>query len=137
MIVTAAFLFISCIWCHIVDDYVLQGCLANLKQRDWWKFQIAEKMRMDLKDTMYSNDYIMGLICHSMSWAFTIMIPLIWCRHDTLGFYVIAFCINAPVHAIVDHLKANAHWINLVEDQCIHFIQVFLTVFLWMMLVYR
>ena len=42
------------IFCHIIDDYKLQGILANMKQRKWWK-ENADKY-------LYRNDYKVLLI---------------------------------------------------------------------------
>ena len=28
-------LLVAMMFCHVFDDYVLQGCLANLKQKSW------------------------------------------------------------------------------------------------------
>ena len=64
-------ILLSMIFCHIVDDYYLQGWLASAKQKEWWKKNAPEKM--------YSRDYIMALFMHSFSWAFMIMlIPTIY-----------------------------------------------------------
>ena len=47
-------------FCHIVDDYYLQGCLANMKQATWWE-QYGGVYRNDyqkpnIKITNVSND---------------------------------------------------------------------------------
>lgn len=61
---------VSMIFCHIIDDYVLQApCLCNLKQKSWW-----EKNAPDQK---YRHDYLVGLLMHSISWAFMVMLPII------------------------------------------------------------
>lgn len=31
------FVVLAMIFCHIVDDYYLQGTLANLKQKSFWE----------------------------------------------------------------------------------------------------
>ena len=44
---------IACmIFCHIVDDYYLQGILASMKQRKWWEEHYPQKS--------YNYDYIMA-----------------------------------------------------------------------------
>ena len=53
---------------HVLDDYFLQGCLANMKQRDWWK--------TNYPDNKYKYDYIAALFMHSLSWSFMIMLPI-------------------------------------------------------------
>ena len=51
-------------FCHIVDDYYLQGCLANMKQKSWWQIHTSNKL--------YKYDYIMALLEHAFSWSFMI-----------------------------------------------------------------
>lgn len=31
------FVLLAMVFCHIVDDYYLQGWLASAKQRKWWE----------------------------------------------------------------------------------------------------
>ena len=120
MNVTLAFiLFFSMIFCHIVDDYYLQGWLASAKQKKWWE--------QNAPDKLYRFDYIMALVCHSFSWSFMIMIPWIVYAGASLNFALIAIPINAIIHAIVDDLKANKHKLNLIQDQLIHLAQIVLT----------
>ena len=132
------FLFILCLYCHVLDDYFFQGCLANLKQKQWWVEQ-TKNLNDEAKE-MYKYDYIVALICHSVSWSVSIMAPLIWSEHLIGGnvfsykFYCIAFLCNTFVHAITDNAKANEKCINLVWDQCIHFLQIGSTVFFWFLI---
>ena len=63
---------------------------------------------------------------HAFSWAFMIMLPLIFVSPISPAFYVI-FVVNLAVHAYVDNLKANKHKINLWQDQLIHLAQIILT----------
>lgn len=44
----------------------------------------------------------------------------------TLWFFA-AFIVNAVVHAVTDHTKANLLKINLIVDQSIHIVQILLT----------
>lgn len=107
------------IFFHIVDDYYLQGVLANMKQKSWWKKQEGYSEN-------YKNDYLVALITHSFSWSFMIMIPYIFIGASQ---YVVLFSIgiNALIHGIVDDLKANKKKINLIQDQTIHAFQIFIT----------
>jgi len=108
------------IFCHIIDDYRLQGILASMKQRSWWEENYSERL--------YKYDYIMALAMHSMSWSFMIMLPVaayMDFRPTNIFFMVLAA--NGVVHALVDDLKANKHKINLIVDQCIHLMQIFIT----------
>lgn len=111
---------LSMIFCHIVDDYYLQGLLASLKQKSWWEKNAPDKL--------YKNDYIMALIMHSLSWSFMIMLPLAFYNSFNVDWsFTVIFIINALIHGIVDNLKANAKKINLIQDQTIHIIQIILT----------
>lgn len=106
-------ILLSMIFCHIVDDYYLQGWLASAKQKQWWV--------NNSPDLMYKYDYLMALFMHSFSWSFMIMlIPtvyIIWFG----GFYTpLLFVCNVAAHMIVDDMKANKKKINLVQDQLIH-----------------
>ena len=120
------FLFIFMLFAHIVDDYYLQGWLASAKQKSWWE--------ENAPDNLYKNDYKMALFCHALSWSIMIHLPLIifvlvnganlfvW-----YIFFPIWIAVNLVIHAIVDHLKANVHAINLITDQLIHFGQIIMT----------
>jgi hypothetical protein len=64
-------LLLAILFCHIVDDYYLQGWLASAKQKSWWE--------KNAPDNLYKNDYIMALCEHAFSWTFMIMlIPTIY-----------------------------------------------------------
>lgn len=49
-------ILITMIFCHIVDDYYLQGWLASAKQKSWWK--------KNAPDDLYKHDYLMALFMH-------------------------------------------------------------------------
>ena len=106
---------LTMIFLHIVDDYYLQGILAQMKQKKFWKDNAP--------DEMYKYDYIWALIMHAFSWTFMIMLPFIVAGTAGPAFYVI-FVINCIAHAIIDDLKANRKKINLWEDQILHMIQI-------------
>lgn len=112
------FVFIFMIFCHIIDDYKIQSPLLNmLKQKSWWE--------ENAPDPLYKNDYIMGLIMHSLSWSFMVILPIaIYYKFNISIVSVIIFIINAFVHGFVDNLKANCNKINLITDQLIHIIQI-------------
>ena len=111
----------SMIFCHIVDDYYLQGVLAKMKQRSWWEENAPQKE--------YIRDYKMALCMHAFSWAFMIMLPYILSGANQYA-VCIAITVNTIIHAIVDDLKANKKKINLVEDQTLHLFQI---VFTWIL----
>ena len=116
------FVLLAMVFCHIVDDYYLQavGVLAMMKQRKWWEKEAPEKM--------YRYDYLVALAMHSMSWAFMVMLPIAaymgWAPTRS---FLILFLVNAVLHGVVDHTKANLLKINLIEDQTIHMVQIVLT----------
>lgn len=124
-------LLLGMIFCHIVDDYYLQGWLAQAKQREWWKKNAPE--------SLYENDYIMALMEHALSWTIMIHIPVIIFLYfnnmleNVTFIFSILFSMNWMVHTIVDDMKANKKIINLVQDQCIHFIQIGLTWFIYIL----
>lgn len=114
---------LAMIFCHIVDDYYLQGWLASAKQKSWWEKNAPKKL--------YRNDYIMALFIHSFSWSFMIVIPIIaYLLISGIGlqeWLVIPYFMNMAIHCIVDDLKANKRRINLIQDQCIHLVQILIT----------
>ena len=115
------FISLAMVFMHIVDDYYLQGILASMKQKSWWE--------KNAPDELYRNDYRMALIMHSMSWSFMVLLPVAIFYGFNVGWsFGIAFAINAVIHGVVDDLKANKRKINLITDQSIHMVQIFITV---------
>lgn len=121
------FLFFAMLFCHIVDDFYLQGILAKLKQKEWWQ--------KNASDELYKNDYKVALIVHAISWSFMIMLPLViymwFTRGENTTFWYIGLPVymiyNSVLHAYTDNQKANKHKINLVTDQSMHLIQIIIT----------
>ena len=114
------FIILLMIFCHIVDDYYLQGWLASAKQKNYWEKNAPEKL--------YKYDYIWALIMHSFSWSFMIMLPIAYVNDFTIdGLFIEVFISNLIIHAIVDNLKANVKRINLWHDQLIHLAQILIT----------
>ena len=110
------------VFCHIVDDYYLQGILASMKQKIWWKENAPDKM--------YEKDYLVALFMHSFSWAFMVMFVPIIVLHSNVALDALVyafFALNVAIHMIVDDLKANKRKINLITDQGIHMIQILVT----------
>ena len=114
------FIFLAMLFCHIVDDYYLQGILAQMKQKEWWQ-KYGSK---------YEYDYIIALIMHGFSWTFMIMLPaaIYMLVYSPNKFHLLlpSYIFNAAGHAIVDNFKANKKVINLVIDQLFHVIQIIL-----------
>lgn len=123
-------LMMACIYMHILDDFVLQGiCLSDMKQESWWRKQIG----YDLKNTIFSNDYICALFIHALEWAIGLNIPIVlYTLYKGLNINPTFLCINVLlntiIHAFVDNMKANELQINLIEDQLCHFMQIIITV---------
>ena len=105
---------------HIIDDYKLQGILASMKQKNWWKEQKGYK-------ELYKYDYLIALIEHSFSWTFMIMLPIAVVLCFDIGWWIFAYVANMVIHAFVDDLKANKLKINLATDQSIHIVQIVVT----------
>ena len=112
------FVLLAMIFCHIIDDYVLQtlGPLATMKQKKWWDENYPQKM--------YKYDYLVALLMHSMSWAFMIMLPVAaYMSWDVKPPFVLMFVLNTIIHAFIDNAKANWLAVNLITDQSIHMVQ--------------
>ena len=122
------FVLLIMLFCHIVDDYYLQGLLAKLKQKSWWE--------TNAPDELYKYDYIIALLEHAFSWTFMIMLaPIVLSViNNTVNIIVfsIIFLTNWLIHTIVDDAKANRHAINLITDQLIHIAQIIIT---WIILI--
>lgn len=118
------------IFLHVVDDYYLQGILAQLKQKSWWE--------KNAPDPLYKNDYKVALVTHAFSWTFMIMLPItitmIIHNNYIMVPYLTLFVINWMVHAWVDNLKANELNCSLLVDQVIHLAQIIVT---WTIMFYR
>ena len=116
----SAFIFLLMIFCHIVDDYYLQGWLASAKQRKYWQDNAPDKL--------YRFDYIWALIMHSFSWAFMIMLPIALSINFAVNnLFIVCFAANVLIHAITDNEKANRLTINLWLDQLVHLCQIIIT----------
>ena len=113
-------LLLLMLFMHIVDDYYLQGILAVMKQKKWWKEQEWYK-------SLYKNDYKMALLIHSMSWSIMILLPSLLLFSLPSYFIIGTFVINCAIHYYIDDLKANKLHINLMVDQFIHISQVAIT----------
>ncbi len=114
-------ILITMVFLHIMDDFYLQGILAQMKQKKWWEKQTT--------DEQYKHDYIAALIIHGFSWSFMVHLPftgliVLLDRFEEISALVISLIIHAALHAFIDHFKANKHAINLIEDQMFHTTQV-------------
>jgi len=105
-------------FCHVIDDFYLQGILAKMKQQSWWKENAPDKM--------YEHDYIVALIIHAFSWSFMISVPVFFVGKNYI-FICFMIIVNMFLHALIDDLKANQRKINLIHDQVTHFLQILVT----------
>jgi hypothetical protein len=117
-------LLLSMLFCHIVDDYYLQGWLASAKQKSWWE--------KNAPNPLYKHDYIMALCEHAFSWTFMIHVPIviysyIYGLKIDVFIFIWIFILNHIIHAMTDDLKANKRKFNLIQDQFIHVTQIVLT----------
>lgn len=118
----AVSMLLAMLFMHIVADYYLQGILAKMKQKSWWKEQVP-----DLDKTRYRNDYLVALVEHAFSWSCCVLaLPaLVW--HVPGWLLLPLVTANTCMHAIVDDGKANARVFSLLEDQLLHVLQVLMS----------
>ena len=110
------------IFCHIIDDFVLQAaCLSSLKQKSFWE--------ENAPDDKYRYDYIVAILVHGFSWSFMIHLPILIKFYSTMN--LVCFCMSllaeASIHAYIDNHKANHKEINLIIDQSLHLLQILFT----------
>lgn len=114
-------ILITMVFLHIMDDFYLQGVLAQMKQKKWWSMQESPED--------HKHDYIAALIIHGFSWSFMVHLPfagliVLLDRFEDVSVLVLSLTVHAAVHAFIDHLKTNKHAINLIEDQLFHATQI-------------
>lgn len=131
-------LYILCLLGHYLADFTLQGCLAQMKQRQWWKDEILkwnqthhtnDKLNYD----NYKNDWMCALNSHSFYWAIVTFLPL-FLTNANENFIMFVMIINLFIHAFVDHLKCNLYKISLRTDQICHITQILFTVLITKMI---
>ena len=119
------FIILLMVFCHIIDDYYLQGWLASAKQKTYWEDNAPDKM--------YRFDYLWALLIHSFSWSFMVMLPIAFTMSFNITtLFVYIFLANITVHAVTDDAKANKRLINLWVDQIIHLCQIGLTALIFL-----
>lgn len=130
---TTTKLILLVILLHLFADYTLQGCLANLKTKDWWLDLFKKGSSWVSYEGLvrkYGNDYRAGLFCHSLYWTLVTFAPIIYLSESD-RFIATTVVLNTAVHYVVDDQKANAHTINLIQDQLIHLVQIAATIVAW------
>lgn len=100
---------------HVVEDFHLQGRMADMKQKAFWE-PYGEK---------YAWDHVPALLLHGFEWSVLVAMPIMLAEGFGLpAWFYGAVALNGLVHSYVDHLKCNRLRISLVQDQCIHMMQV-------------
>lgn len=115
-------ILIAMLFCHCIADYNLQGILASFKQKSWWK--------ENAPDELYKYDWVIALLEHAFVWTCLVFTPIVIyniAAKQLFIFYVFLFVGQWLIHAYVDHMKANLHKINLIQDQIVHIVQIVLT----------
>ena len=118
-------IFWYCVLAHWVADFPLQlwSGLDKFKQRSWW-VNICREKGKELEATRYEYDYIAAMTIHAVGWSAITFLPLVLAGLVGSKAYTGIVLINAAVHFIVDHVKANWNGINLCEDQFCHLLQI-------------
>ena len=120
-------IFLCMIFFHIFDDFKMQGILADFKNKHWWSKHSPDKL--------YRHDWKISMFAHCFSWTFMVMLPiLVYIRFNVQPWFIVVFVVNVCVHFAIDHLKANAKMINLVQDQCAHLVQIVWTFVIFLFL---
>lgn len=138
-------ILLSMLFLHIVDDFYLQGLLATMKQKSWWKDQLGVPSYVEMLSNYsdpskyveykkYRNDWKIALVEHAFSWAFSISFPMLLYMLITnsdsvlqVTVFLASLIVNAIIHAIVDNKKCNKLEINLIQDQLCHIVQIIVT----------
>ncbi len=108
--------FIVLFFVHIVDDYYLQGWLANGKSRAWWQ--------TNAPDEKYKYDFIVCLLEHGFSNSFLLHAAIFVMADASNWLLLLSFLFTMIFHALVDNLKANNKIINLWQDQVLHALNI-------------
>lgn len=124
------FILIVMILLHVIEDFHLQGILADMKQKSWWSKQLVDFPPK--KANTYRKDYVVSLIVHSLENAIFVTLPLMindlyytftvnkdnsLCIAWLFDIFVIGY-----LHYWIDDLKCNKMKINLIVDQLLHFV---------------
>lgn len=140
MISYKIFILLLMLLMHYIEDFHLQGCMTNLKQKKWWEKEVSENLfhskyddnrhrKLLLLYSRYKNDYKMGLFAHSIENALFVMLPLIidlliseFTHHlqNTWILFIPSTLLILISHYLIDNKKANEMKINLIQDQLYH-----------------
>lgn len=133
MLTYKVFILVMMVALHILEDFHLQGILASMKQKSWWKKECG-KLGIDFDSSKYKNDYIVALVAHSLENSIFVMLPVIIDNLVTTitvnpynSFYIlwaVTIILNTVAHAVIDNQKCNKNSINLVSDQIKHLLLI-------------
>ena len=122
---------------HYIEDFHVQGCLANLKQKTWW---IEECKKRNVNSKKYKDDFKMSLFAHSFENAIFVMLPmtidLLISEHfktlcNVWFLFIPAIMFLTSSHYLIDDANANKLKINLVQDQLAHIACILLVAILY------
>lgn len=117
-------IFLLMIFCHLIDDFVLQNKFSYLKQKSWW----VKACREDgLPFDKYKNDYKMALFEHALEWSIAITLPIMIFVNCPGWLLILLVTLNTIFHLLIDNMKANQLRLNLIQDQLLHFVQIVIT----------
>ena len=108
---------------HILEDFHLQGIMANMKQKVWWINQPGYSRK-------YRWDFVPPLILHGFEWAVLVSLPLFLLESAPEWYIAVVICMGL-IHSGIDHMKCNRLEINLVQDQILHLAQILLLWGIW------
>ena len=108
---------------HVFADFICQGWFLNGKQKTWWQKMCRQDLGQELEQTKYRYDYLVGIVLHSLFWSMLVCMPF-FCWTSLWK----AVLLNTAFHAVVDDLKANRGVLNLIQDQALHLLQIFVTI---------
>lgn len=123
-------LILGTLLAHILEDFHLQGILAQMKQKSWWYDEVArvscEQSDVEVPILMkkYRYDYAASLLMHGIEWSIIIAIPAMFILGGCPWWLLVIVALNAVVHASIDNAKCNRMSINLVQDQILHMCQL-------------
>lgn len=117
-------IFLLMVFCHLIDDFVLQDKFSYLKQRSWWKKACDTD---GLPYEKYKNDYKMALFEHALEWSISIILPIMFFVNCPGWLLLLLVILNTIFHLLIDNMKANQLRLNLIQDQLLHFIQIIIT----------
>ena len=131
MQITIIKLIMFCFQGHFLADFTLQGCLAQMKQKQWWIDEIRkynEQHKNKLPYMFYHKDWNCALLCHALYWTIITFLPIMLFTNASDYFILWLIITNTLIHAAIDDAKCNACQLNLIHDQCCHAIQIIVSV---------